>query len=151
MDYSKHVQAFLLKAVASFVVLYLILGLAYGLTGWEVLLITAVLGIIAYLLGDLVILPRTSNTIAAIADFGLSWVLIYLFIVFMMPIEAAFLPSLLAALAVTLFEVFFHGYLKRNVFTKPGTVRKGNYRYQTEVAEEVDTEAIRRKARNRRK
>lgn len=66
----KHVKALVIKFVSSLVLLSLILGLLFDMAFSNIFLITLVLGIEAYFIGDLLILPRTNNTVATIVDFG---------------------------------------------------------------------------------
>jgi hypothetical protein len=74
----KHVKALAIKFVSSLVLLSLILGLFFDMAYSNIFLITLVLGVAAYLIGDLLILPRTNNTVATIADFGLAFLIIWL-------------------------------------------------------------------------
>lgn len=75
-------------------------------------ILTAVgIAIIAYLVGDLYILPRTSNMIATIADAGLVFVMLWI-------IGAAanwtieFSEILLLAVLAGAFEYFFHSWIR---------------------------------------
>lgn len=136
----KHVKALLIKFIASFVLLYIILGVMYTMTFGEVFLLSLVLGIVAYLIGDLFILPRTNNLVATVADFILAWPIIYWFVDGMTAADNPFTASLIAALGVGVFEVFFHRYLANQVLPdqEPNDGnRTRNLRYQTEYAEEI--------------
>jgi hypothetical protein len=135
----KHVRAFLVKFVASLVLLYIILGLFNGVSFGNVLLITVVLGITSYVLGDMLILPRTNNTIATISDFLLSFMVIWLLSQSLTYGDTMFAESLLASLGVALFEYFYHKYLKTNhvVQGQEGTRIQGNFQFQTEISEEL--------------
>lgn len=137
-----HLQAFSIKFVAIFVVFYIILGFGYGLTFTEVLLLSLLLGIIAYLLGDMFILPRTNHTIATVADFAIGWAIIYLYIANFTPLDNAFTPSLVSIVGITIFEMFFHRYISRTVLSDQRYVRR-NFDYQTEIAEELDVDRLR--------
>ncbi|EWG12808.1 DUF2512 family protein [Cytobacillus firmus] len=70
-----HGKAMGLKFIGSLVVLYILLCMIFGINFINVFLITALLGIISYMLGDMPNLPRTGNTITT-ADFGQAIVLI---------------------------------------------------------------------------
>lgn len=72
-----HLIRFSIKFVSTLVVLGIILGLFYNLGFTEVLTITVVLTLLGYIIGDLFILRRTSNIIASIADFGLSFLVVW--------------------------------------------------------------------------
>lgn len=71
------------------------------------------IGIVAYLLGDLLILPRTNNMIATIGDVGLVFVMLWIFS------ESAnwtlTLPEiLLITVLAGIFEYFYHMWLLRD-------------------------------------
>jgi hypothetical protein len=142
----KHVIAFAIKFVVSLVLLYLILGGIRDITFGDVFLITAVLGVLAYVIGDLFILPRTNNTIATIADFGLALVVIWFMVNMMTYADTGFFGrSLMAAIGVAIFEMFFHRYLSKNIIQENdsnGRKRHGNLEYQTEYAEEIHPDSI---------
>lgn len=136
---NKHVTAFLIKFVATFGVLYLVLGFSYGLTFTQVLLLTAILGVVAYVVGDLFILSKSNNTVATIADFAMGWAIIYLFLETATALDNTFTASLLATVVLSLFEIFFHMYLARNVLpNRPNQAGDRNLRYQTEASEEFE-------------
>ncbi|MCY9339207.1 YndM family protein, partial [Bacillus haynesii] len=61
----------------SLVLLYVVLTLFFGVPFGEMFVLTLFLGVISYLIGDLLLLPRTNNTTATMGDFGLSLVLIW--------------------------------------------------------------------------
>ncbi|GAA0463791.1 YndM family protein [Alkalibacillus silvisoli] len=139
-----HFKLILTKAIASLILLYVILGFGYEVTFANVLLITLVLGAISYIVGDLFILLRTNNTIATISDFFLSFIVIYAMLSFIMPGGAVFQASLIAAIGVTVFELFFHLFVQRDhEDEEQGAVterRKQNYQLQTEVSDELRPE-----------
>ncbi|WP_186580479.1 YndM family protein [Aquibacillus kalidii] len=134
----KHGKALLIKFVATLALLYIILDLMYAMTFGEVFALTAVLGIVAYLVGDMFVLPRTNNTIATLADFGLAWLIIYLFADGTTIADNPFTISLIGAIGVAAFEMFFHRYLANNTLPdekqSPAT---RNLQYQTETSEEL--------------
>jgi hypothetical protein len=135
----KHVKALLIKFISTLALLTIILGLFFDMAFSNIFLITLVLGIAAYLIGDLFTLPRTNNLFATLADFGLAF-----FIIWVMSINLTFgdghvLMSLLGALGVALFEYLFHRYLAKNVLpsSNESTRGKGVLQYQTEASEEL--------------
>lgn len=145
----KHLKALLIKFVATFVLLYIILGLMYEMTFGEVFLLSAVLGVAAYLIGDMLILPRTNNAIATIADFGLAWLIIYRFADAMTLDDNVFTASLLATVGVALFELFFHRYLATNTLPNRGNNdAKRNLQYQTEISDELGNTQVDNKDKN---
>ncbi|CAM3823315.1 YndM family protein [Aeromicrobium ponti] len=135
----QHSKALAIKFIASLVLLFVILGLIYGMSFGNVFIITALLGIVSYILGDMLILPRSSNTVATVADFGLAFVLIW-FLSSILTYGDNLFMSLVAAAGVALFEYFFHGYLVRNMTeasTETGIVNQGNLQYNTEASEDL--------------
>lgn len=140
---NKHVKAFLIKFIVSFALLYIILGLMYEMTFGEVLLLSAVLGIAAYVIGDILILPRTNNTVATIADFVLAGIVIYLFADGMTAANNVFTITLIATIAVSLFEIFFHRYLENNVLPADNNKPSNReLRYQTEISDELGPDPL---------
>lgn len=135
----EHLRSLAIKFIASFVVLYVILGLMYNMSLTNVILISLVLGVASYVIGDLFLLPRTNNTIATIADFGLAFMVIWLMGEGMTYGESLFTPSLIAAGGVALFEYFFHKYLTDSILEgeKDRNSPRTNYQYQTEASEEL--------------
>jgi hypothetical protein len=135
----KHLKAILIKFTACFALLAIILGGIYGITLGDVFVISLVLGIIAYAMGDLFLLPRSNNTTATLADFGLAFLLIWAMTANMTPVDDVLVPSLIAAAGVAAFEYFYHKYLYKNVFVENETTERmqGNLQYQTEASEEL--------------
>ncbi|MHA6252647.1 YndM family protein [Oceanobacillus sp. CAU 1775] len=134
---NKHVKALLIKFVGSFFLLYIILGLIYGMEFGEVLLLSAVLGVAAYLIGDMIILPKTNNFVATLADFVLAGIIIYVFVGGLTTIDNVFTVTLLATIGVALFEVIFHRYLQNFVLPNEESKRKHVLQYQTEMSGEL--------------
>ncbi|MCP8615650.1 YndM family protein [Salirhabdus salicampi] len=136
----RHFIALAIKFVSSLVLLWFILGGLYGLTFGNIFTIALVLGLVSYILGDLIILRLTNNTVATIADFGLALLVIWIMSEALTPIEGLFTQSLIAAAGLTIFEYFFHKYVHNNVLKNTGNgvdQPTGNLRYQVESAEEL--------------
>jgi hypothetical protein len=93
------------------IVLEVVLLLTANLTFGEILWISLFVTLIAYLIGDLIILRASNNTVATLADFGLSLVTIYLFNVFWYRDNIPFLSALISAAVLGVGEWFFHKYL----------------------------------------
>jgi predicted membrane protein len=135
----KHVKALAIKFVSSLVLLSLILGLLFDMAFSNIFLITLVLSVAAYLIGDLMILPRTNNTVATIADFGLAFLIIWFMSENLTYGDNHFSMSLIAALGVAIFEYMFHKYVANNVVKNQGGQKQqtGKLQYQTEASEEL--------------
>lgn len=137
MDKMKHLKAIAIKFVSSLVLLSIILGLFFDMAFSNILLISLVLGVAAYIIGDLLILPRTNNTVATLADFGLAFLVIWLMSENLTYGDNHFSLSLIAALGVALFEYMFHKYLARNILPDRGRQQTTTLQYQTEASEEL--------------
>lgn len=134
----KHIRALAVKFLASLVLLYVILGLMYNMSFTNVFLISLVLGLASYVIGDLFLLPKTNNTIATLADFGLAFMIIWILGESLTYGESLLLASLISAAGIALFEYFFHKYVAGNVLGDgERQYRKTNYQYQTEASEEL--------------
>lgn len=103
-----HLKAFAMKLLASFALLYMILGMLYNISFGNVFLITLLWGIISYLGGDLLILPRTNNTIATSVDYVFSLFTIWVLSLALTNTGPSLMMNLTATLALTVFEYFFH-------------------------------------------
>lgn len=136
----EHLKAMAIKFIATLALLYIILGLYYGFTFGNVFLITLILGVISYIVGDLGILPRTNNMVATIADFGLALAVVWIMISLLTESVTAFSMALITAIGVTIFEYFFHNYManmnKGGQNQNQGNNRSNKLQYQTEASEE---------------
>ncbi|WP_067836266.1 YndM family protein [Amphibacillus sediminis] len=133
----EHVKLIVLKFLATFVLLYLVLGIGYGMAVSSIFLINFV-SIASYYIGDLIILRRTNNVIAALADFGIAFAAIYLLADMLTvggdPLTAAFL----SALVIGIYELFFHPYVAEVLDYDEEPLRVENYDYSTEASDEFD-------------
>lgn len=107
-----HGKALTIKGIATLIVLYLVLGLGYEVSFINVLLMTVILGVVSYALGDLYILPKTSNMTATMADFGLAFLLVFLLGMGLTDLASGTLAgaALIVALIMAIGEYFFHIY-----------------------------------------
>ncbi|PFZ07088.1 hypothetical protein COL60_19900 [Bacillus pseudomycoides] len=148
----KHIVALLIKYTAISAVLLMILSIFQGVSIPRALFISLVITGVAYLIGDLFILPKYGNTVATIVDFGLSflgiWILTYFLTNVNVPrgITAA---SFWSALLVGVVEILFHIYMKRLVLHEDDQLREASYhkRYATEFSEEYIDRSIIQKER----
>ncbi|MEC1261860.1 YndM family protein [Bacillus swezeyi] len=138
----KHVRALCFKFIVSLVLLYVILTLFFGVPFGDMFVLTLFLGVISYLIGDLLLLPRTNNTTATMGDFGLSLVLIWAILAMQNnpPYASLALASIISAAGVTVFEFFFHRYMAANVLGDTANEKRENtgaLQYQNEASEEL--------------
>lgn len=138
----KHVKALGIKFIFTAIVVYSIFGIFYnaslGRLFWISLLVTGV----AYIIGDLYILPRSGNILASIADMGLAflslWVLGNILIEMTIPTVIA---SLFASVLIAICESLFHAYMLEQVINTREEMPHSN-QLQTEFAEETNEQTI---------
>jgi hypothetical protein len=112
----EHAKALAIKGVMTLVILYLVLGVGYGAGFGDVLILTLLLGIISYVAGDLLVLPKMGNVVATIADFGLALLLIWgVGAMLMNENESLGMGAFFAALLIALGEWMFHSYMTKNI------------------------------------
>lgn len=134
----KHFSLIGLKILLLLVVLFIILGIGYGVSFGNVLFISIVLGISAYLIGDLLILSRTNNTIATVADFGIAFVIIYLMTDGLTVGGNPFAAALVSAVVVAIAEVIFHKYVAKRLDMNSDTfIPINRTNYITETSDEL--------------
>lgn len=112
----KHLGAMILKFLMTLIVLAFILGYTLGWYYPAVLVISLIITIVGYIVGDLIILPRGGNIPATSADFGLILIIIWAvgILWFKEPVYST--GPLFSALILSVGEWFFHNYLKVRVF-----------------------------------
>lgn len=134
-----HLKALAIKFIVSFLLLFVVLGLLFQYSFSVILGLTLILGLVSYILGDLMLLPRTSNFTATISDFAIAMLLTWFYLATITTYATnVFIASLITAIGVALFESVFHRYMRKNVLhEKESHVNIGNLRYTTEVSEEI--------------
>jgi hypothetical protein len=119
-------------------VLFIILGIFYDMSFGNVLWISVVLTLASYLIGDLLILRRTNNTMATISDFAIAFLVIWLMGENLTYGDSLIMPALIAAAGIALFETFFHKYVARQIQEADEQQNSSrNLRYQTEASSEL--------------
>ena len=139
----KHIVALLIKYTAITTVLLIVLSIFQGISIPRVLLISLFLTGVAYLIGDLFILPKYGNMIATMADFGLTffgiWLLTSLFTNLDTTRNIGF-SSFIATLIIGGIEIFFHIYMKRLVLRNNDELRNHNHIHHDKYAMEMSDE-----------
>jgi len=103
------IDTIVIKVVAVTGVLAFILGLIYREEIKDILMISFLLCVISYYVGDLVILPLTNNLIATLFDFGIAFLVIWLTgLGFFHADTPVLLVSLVAALFIGVGEYLLH-------------------------------------------
>ncbi len=140
----KHLKALGIKFIFTSIILLSVFGIYYNSTVLEILMISALVTGVAYLIGDLFILPRLGNIVASLADMGLAFLSIWgLSLLLIAPPDRLALASLFAAIFIMLSEALFHAYMENKVLAKGLNNMTFNMtsfqnKFQTELAEEHD-------------
>ncbi|RFU70405.1 DUF2512 family protein [Peribacillus saganii] len=106
--------ALFVKFISVLSVLAIILALFYAHSFGSVLSISIFLTIIGFIVGDLYVLPKTSNITATIIDFGLAFMVIWITSRAAGYQGKAVEASFFSAIAVSIVEYLFHKALLRS-------------------------------------
>jgi hypothetical protein len=117
----KHITALIVKFLIITLALEIVLGMLTNLTFSEILSIAVTITVVAYIVGDLLILPISNNTIATIADIGLAAITIYAFNYLRDYGTISIVDSLIAAVVIGMGEWFFHKYIAHKIFHRHNT------------------------------
>ncbi len=135
-----HVIAFLIKFISIYVLLAFIQAFLFNMPVFNVLIISLLLSVLLYVVGDLLILPRTNNVVATILDFVLAMTIIWISsgaLTYGTNIDI-FTMSLISSAGITFFESFFNKYFVIYVIYRndKNEVQDIFMQYHTEAAEE---------------
>lgn len=111
----KHIIALLIKFVMVAVVLSIVLSVATDLSFGNIMYLSVAVTVLAYVLGDLLILSATNNTVATIADIGLVFATVYLFDYLINANVISVWDALVCAVVIGIGEWFFHKYVATRV------------------------------------
>jgi hypothetical protein len=115
----RHLTALVMKYAMTAVVTQIVLGIFTNLRIVQILLIALVITVITYLIGDLLILSVFNNTVAAIADAGMCWLIIYLSGYVWPDRTVPLLSALSAAVIIGIGEILLHLYIGRKAIVIP--------------------------------
>jgi hypothetical protein len=116
----KHIGALIVKYLMVLLILEIMLDLMTNLMFGDIMLIAVAVTLVSYAIGDLVILPLTSNIAAALADAGIALITIYLFNFWFGVGSISFADAFISAVFVGGGEWVFHRYLEKNVLRDRG-------------------------------
>ncbi|MFZ3577267.1 YndM family protein [Virgibacillus sp. DJP39] len=140
----EHLKAIIIKFVVVTAVLFVVLSLLFGVDFGEVLLISIVLTGASYLIGDLFVLPKTSNTVATLSDLGLAFFVIWIVGGGVIEEEISLvMASIISAIGIAAGEMFFHMYMEKDVLEQEHqreSNRMPRQEFSTEFAEEDSPE-----------
>ncbi|MFC4401731.1 YndM family protein [Gracilibacillus xinjiangensis] len=135
----KHIKLIAVKFLISLALLFVILGMGFDVSFGNVFLITLALGVISYVIGDLLILPRTNNMVATICDFILAYAVIYLMTDALTVGDGVMQAAFISSLGVAVFEYFYHKYVASNLDTDRETTYVPPRELNVETSEEIST------------
>lgn len=115
----RHLTALVMKFTMTAVVMQIVLGMFTNLRIAQILLAAAAITAITYLIGDLLILSVFNNSIAAVADAGMCWLIIYLCGYVWPDRTVPLLSALSAAVIIGIGEVLLHLYIGRKAIVIP--------------------------------
>ncbi|WP_144510790.1 YndM family protein [Bacillus sp. FJAT-22090] len=150
-----HIKAFLMKLVITTAALWIVLGMFYHVNFTDVLITSIVVTVVGFL-GDLFVLPKIGNVLAAISDFVLVMVIVWILGASIFDETIALgTASFISALVLMIGELYLHRYMESHIFEpqiKNPERKTGYYQrtdLQTEFAEEVDIDEVTRKIKER--
>lgn len=111
---AKHLVPIFIKFIMTAIVLEIVLLLFSDLNFGNILGVSLVLTLIAYIVGDMVILPATNNAVATIVDIGLTIAILYLIDYLWNEIRIPFFSSIVAGAMIGGGEWFFHKIVDRS-------------------------------------
>lgn len=115
----RKVAAFVIKFIMTLAVLWIILGLFFGISFRNIVIMSIILTIASFLV-DMFILPKVGNIVAAVGDFALAYFGIWLISSFLFTENIAVKPittgAFLSAIVILVGELFYHRYLRNSVF-----------------------------------
>lgn len=118
----KYLEAILIKFAMVFSVLFVILGIAYGVEVFEIFILSLIITAVGFI-GDLIIYPKTSNKVATGGDFVLVFLIVWLGGLWLInnPDFSLVMPAIYSALLIAVGEWFFHIYLTKRIWEQKET------------------------------
>jgi len=118
----RYIEALLMKFAMVFAVLFVILGLTYGVEVFDIFLLSLVITLVGFI-GDLVLYPRTSNKVATGGDLVLSFLIVWLLGLALIenPDFSLVTAAIFSAIVLAAGEWFFHIYLTKRLWEQKET------------------------------
>ncbi len=114
----KHITPLLIKFFMIAVILSIVLGIMTDLTFGNILYLSVAVTVIAYVIGDLLILSVANNTVTTIADLIIAFLAVYLYDYLLDAELISAWDALVAAIVIGVGEWFFHKYAARRIHEK---------------------------------
>lgn len=132
----KYIKPLIIKFILTTVIVSIVLGLFFNVSFAGVITTSVLLTGLAFL-GDVFVIPLIEKSMALISDFILAWVVV-LFIGNMLfnasvPIGSA---AFITAAVITVGEVFFHQYMRREVLRNLKIRRTKLFTFQNDISKQ---------------
>ena len=115
----KHILAVILKFIIVAVILEIALIILTNLGFRDILIISAIVTIVSYIIGDVLILRGSSNAVATFADMILAFSALYLFNYWYGSGTISVSDAVISAIAIGVGEWFFHKFMAKVVYPEP--------------------------------
>lgn len=111
----KHIGAILLKYVMVAIILEIVLGWLTLNSFTDILVISAAVTVVSYLIGDLLILAKSNNAISTFFNGAVTLVILLLFNYARGYAYITFATALLATVVLEIADAFFHRFVEKNI------------------------------------
>lgn len=111
----KHIGAILLKYVMIAIILEVVLGLLTDNSFTDILVISAAVTVVSYLVGDLLILAKSNNPIATIFNGAVTLIILLLFNYARGYDYIPFTTALLATVVIEVGDAVFHRFVEKSI------------------------------------
>ncbi|MFY4777029.1 YndM family protein [Metabacillus sp. RGM 3146] len=131
----KHLTVLIIKFIAAMIAFAVGLDLFFDATIVDILSFSFILTVFSYILGDLIVLPALGNVPAAVVDFVLTYMSVWIFgsVLLNGYIQIAW-GSVISAIIITAVEVPLHRYLLSNVIKRNVRDRNSGYGFNRKLA-----------------
>ncbi len=114
----KHIGAILLKYVMIAIILEIVLGWLTDNSFTDILVISAAVTVVSYLVGDLLILAKSNNAIATIFNGAVTLIILLLFNYARGYGYISFSTALLAMVVIEVGDAVFHRFVEKTILSE---------------------------------
>lgn len=133
----EHIKLLIIKFLATFVLIYLVLNIGYGISLGRILMISF-LSIVTYFLVDLLVLKRTNNFITTLTDFSFYFTAIFFGLNQIGFAGDQLMAAFITSVVLSVYELFFHIYVGEELNYTQEKTPVHRYDYMTEFTREFD-------------
>ncbi|BAM47452.1 YndM family protein [Amphibacillus xylanus] len=132
-----HIKLLSIKYAATLILLYLVLGIAYGISISQIIFVSLI-SLLIYYVGDIIILGRTNNFIATMFDLVANFVLIFSMLGLIKFGGDQLIAAFISTIVLSFYEIFFHFYVVDELNLRQDNIFTSSYDYLTEFSSEFD-------------